>query len=84
MSHPTETDSADKHVDKHAADVHKPNRNSRFEKTLSTSLSRLMSKKDPHKRSSLIDKQAPRFVGDLYCTGPDEKLKKPSREESFH
>ncbi|KAF3094343.1 hypothetical protein TWF706_008561 [Orbilia oligospora] len=67
MSHPTETDSADKHVDKHAADVHKPNRNSRFEKTLSTSLSRLMSKKDPHKRSSLIDKQAVSvsFVVDL-------------------
>ncbi|EPS37623.1 hypothetical protein H072_8673 [Dactylellina haptotyla CBS 200.50] len=87
MSQSTEQhDSPDKHTEKHGdkhpekrAESPKLNRNSRFEKTLS--ISRLMSKRDS-KRNSLIEK--PRFSGDLYCTGPDEKLKKPSREETFH
>ncbi|KAK6541572.1 hypothetical protein TWF694_007375 [Orbilia ellipsospora] len=73
---PTESEPTEKR-----SESPKLNRNSRFEKTLSTGISRFMSKRDS-KRNSLTEK--PRFSGDLYCTGPDEKLKKPSREESFH
>ncbi|KAF3925954.1 hypothetical protein ABW20_dc0106534 [Dactylellina cionopaga] len=71
--------SPEKHVE--VVPVPKANRNSRFEKTLS--ISRLMSKRDSKRSSLILDKTAPPFAGDLYCTGPDEKLKKPSREEAF-
>ncbi|KAF3925628.1 hypothetical protein ABW21_db0206773 [Orbilia brochopaga] len=71
--------SVDKLLDKIAIDAPKPSRSSRFDKTLS----RLMSKRDPNKRHSLIEKHSPTFAGDLYYPGPDEKLKKPSKEEAF-
>ncbi|KAK6349637.1 hypothetical protein TWF696_005919 [Orbilia brochopaga] len=90
-SSPTEHESPDKPSDKPVDKPHekliidppKASRSSRFDKTLT----RLMSKRDPSKRNSLIEKHSvshsPTFAGDLYYPGPDEKLRKPSKEEAF-
>ncbi|KAJ6264848.1 hypothetical protein Dda_1001 [Drechslerella dactyloides] len=87
-SSPTEHESPDKPADKPVDKPHdklvfdlpKASRSSRFDKTLT----RLMSKRDPNKRNSqLIEKHSPTFIGDLYYPGPDEKLRKPSKEEAF-